>query len=165
MARQISTHEVISKILNELDLLSDPDDVLSESDENFIPQGDVSKSEDDLEINSEESDIASGTESDEAHSDTEEFIAKLKKVWKTTMPPVTPRRHCNIVIESTGPTQNSDNAITLQEVFNLFLKGKIVEDICTNTNLEAINIIEEINAKTPSNKQRTWANVDPVHLS
>ena len=37
MARQISTHDDISKILDKLDLLSDPEDVLSESDEDFIP--------------------------------------------------------------------------------------------------------------------------------
>ena len=48
MARQISTREDISKILDELDLLSDPEDVLSESEEDFIPQGDVSESEDEL---------------------------------------------------------------------------------------------------------------------
>ena len=46
MARQISTREDISKILDELDLLSDPEDVLSESDEDFIPQRDVTESED-----------------------------------------------------------------------------------------------------------------------
>ena len=46
MARQINTREDISKILDELDLLSDPQDVLSESDEDFIPPGDVSESED-----------------------------------------------------------------------------------------------------------------------
>ena len=46
MAHQISRHEDISKILVELDLLSDPEDVLRESDEDFIPQGNVSKSED-----------------------------------------------------------------------------------------------------------------------
>ena len=39
MARQISRHEDIFKILDELDLLSDPDDVLSEADEDFILQG------------------------------------------------------------------------------------------------------------------------------
>ena len=38
------THEDISKILDELDLLIDPEDVLSESDEDFVPQGDVSES-------------------------------------------------------------------------------------------------------------------------
>ena len=43
MARQISTREDISKILDELDLLSDPEDVLRESDEDFIPQRDVSE--------------------------------------------------------------------------------------------------------------------------
>ena len=46
MARQISAREDISKILEELDLLSDPEDVLSESDEDFISQRDVSESED-----------------------------------------------------------------------------------------------------------------------
>ena len=46
MARQISTREDISKILDELDLLSDPEDVLRESAKDFIPQRDVSESED-----------------------------------------------------------------------------------------------------------------------
>ena len=46
MARQTSTHEYISKILDNLDLLSDPEDVLRESVEDFMPQGDVSESED-----------------------------------------------------------------------------------------------------------------------
>ena len=44
MARQISSREDISKILD-LDQLSDPKDVLSESDEDCIPQGDVLESE------------------------------------------------------------------------------------------------------------------------
>ena len=80
------------------------------------------------------------------------------------MPPVTRRRHCNIVTRSPGPTRNSDNATTLQEVFNLFLNDKIVEDICTYPNLEATNVIEKLNVTAPSNKQRTWANADPVEL-
>ena len=46
MARQISTREDISKILDDLHLLSDLEDVLSESVEDFIPQRDVSESED-----------------------------------------------------------------------------------------------------------------------
>ena len=79
MARQISTHEDISKILDEFDLLSDPEDVLSESDDDFIPQRDVSESEDDLEINSEECDVASGTESNDDHGETQEFIENQEK--------------------------------------------------------------------------------------
>ena len=46
MACQISTRKDVSKILDELDLLSDPEDVLSESDKDFISQRDVSESED-----------------------------------------------------------------------------------------------------------------------
>ena len=46
MARQISSREDISKILDELDLLRNPEDVLSESDEDFIPKRDESVSED-----------------------------------------------------------------------------------------------------------------------
>ena len=80
------------------------------------------------------------------------------------MPPLTRRRHCNIVTGSPGPIRNSDNATTLQKVFNIFLHGKIVEDICTYTNLEATDVVEELNAKAPSSKQKIWANVDPVKL-
>ena len=36
MACQISTREDISKILDELDLICDPEDVLSESDEKIL---------------------------------------------------------------------------------------------------------------------------------
>ena len=46
MARQISTREDIFKILDKFDLLSDSEDVLSESDEDFIPQRAVWESED-----------------------------------------------------------------------------------------------------------------------
>ena len=48
MARQISTREDISQVLDKLDLLCDPEDALSESDEDFIPQEDVSESDDEL---------------------------------------------------------------------------------------------------------------------
>ena len=53
---------------------------MSESDDNFIPQVDASKSEHNLELNSEESDIAIGTESDGNSDKDNEFIAKSGKV-------------------------------------------------------------------------------------
>ena len=81
MARRISTHENISQILSESD--SDPEDVLSESDDDLIPQGDASESKNNFELNSEESDIASVAESDANSDENDEFIAKSEKVWKS----------------------------------------------------------------------------------
>ena len=93
MAGQISTHEDIAQILIEWD--SDPEDVLSRSDDDSIPQGDASESEYNLELNSEESEFASGAESDANLNEDDELIAKSGKVWKSSAP-VTPRRSCNI---------------------------------------------------------------------
>jgi hypothetical protein len=66
------------QILDECDL-SDLENVLSESDDEFIPQGDASESENNLEVNSEESDIA-GAISDVDFDDDDEFIAKSGRV-------------------------------------------------------------------------------------
>ena len=81
MARQISTLEDIAQILSEWDY--DPEDVLSESTDDFIPQGDASESEDNLELNLEESNIASRAESDANSDEDDEFIAKSGKVSKS----------------------------------------------------------------------------------
>ena len=81
MARRISTHEDIAQILSEWDY--DPEDVLSELADDFMPQGDASESEDNFELNSEESDIASGAESDANSDEDNEFIAKSGKSWKS----------------------------------------------------------------------------------
>lgn len=163
MARRIETHEDITQILDELDI-TDPEDVLSESDDDFIPQGDASESEDNLELNSVESDIASGAESNDDSDEEDEFIAKSGKVWKSTVLPVTRRRRCNYVIGSPGPTRFTDKATTMQEVFSLFLDDEIVQAICTYTNLEATRVIQELNAGASSNRIRTWQNVDPVEI-
>jgi hypothetical protein len=67
MARRQCSEDNIVHMLNECDL-SDLEDILSESDDEFIPQGDPSESADNLEVNSEESDIAgaiSDVDSDE----------------------------------------------------------------------------------------------------
>ena len=163
MARHINSQEDIAEIWDELDI-SDPEDILSESDDEFIPQGNTSESEDDLEINSEESDVASGTESDDDSGECEEYIAKSGKVWKISVPPVTRRHSCNIVTGSPGPTRITDNATSMQDVFNLFVGDETVEAICTYTNLEATNVIQEVNAKGLSNRIRTWKNEDPVEM-
>ena len=47
-------------MLDECDL-NDLEDALSESDDEFVPHGDASESQDNLEVNSEESDIAGAT--------------------------------------------------------------------------------------------------------
>jgi hypothetical protein len=88
MARRQCSEDYIVQMLDECDS-SDLEDVLSESDDEFIPQGDASESEDNLEVNSEESDIA-GAKSDLDSDD--EFIAKSGRVWRSFVPPVTRRR-------------------------------------------------------------------------
>lgn len=62
------------RMLDECDV-SAPDDVLSKCDEEFIPQGDASKAEDDLEVNSEESTIAS----ENSDGDSDEHCKIRKK--------------------------------------------------------------------------------------
>jgi hypothetical protein len=62
MARRQCSENYIVQMLVECDL-SDLEDVLRESDDEFIPHGNASESEDHLEVNSEESDIA-GAKSD-----------------------------------------------------------------------------------------------------
>jgi hypothetical protein len=98
MARQQCSEDYIVQILDECDS-SDLEDVLSESDDEFIPQGDASESEDNVEVNSEESDIAGAT-SDVDSDEDDEFIAKSGRVWRSFMPPDTRRRQCNIVTGS-----------------------------------------------------------------
>jgi hypothetical protein len=55
--------------------LSDLEDVSNESDDEYTPQSDTSESEDNLEVNSEESDIACAT-SDVDSDEGNEFMAK-----------------------------------------------------------------------------------------
>ena len=120
---------------------SDLEDVLSESNDDYIPQGDASESEDNVELNSEESDIASAEESVDGSDEEEELIAESGRVWKSTVPPVIRRRRCTYVIGSPGPTHVTDNTTTMQEVFNLFFDDEIVQATCTYTNLKATRVI------------------------
>jgi hypothetical protein len=60
MTRRQCSEDNIVQTLDECGL-SNLEDVLSESDDEFIPQGNASESEDNLEVNSEESDIAGAT--------------------------------------------------------------------------------------------------------
>jgi arsenate reductase-like glutaredoxin family protein len=78
MARRQRSEYNIVQMLDECDL-SDLEGVLSESDDEFIPQGDALESEDNLEVNSEESDIAGAT-SDVDSDEDDEFIAKSGRV-------------------------------------------------------------------------------------
>jgi hypothetical protein len=80
---------------------SDLEDVLSESDDEFIPQGDASESKDNLEVNSEENDIACATTDVDSDEDNE-FIAKSGKMWKSSVHPLTRSRQCNIVTDLLG---------------------------------------------------------------
>jgi hypothetical protein len=115
--------------------MSDLEDVLSESDDELIPQEDASESEDNLEMNSEESDIAGATSDVESDED-DELIAKSGKVWRSSVPPVTCCPQCNIVTGSPRPTCATDVATTLYKVFNMFLDDEIVDTICTFTKLK-----------------------------
>src|SRR5215468_6799131 len=124
MARRQCSEDVIVQMLDECDL-SDLEDILSESDDEFIPQGEASESEDNLEVNSEESDIAGAT-SDVDSDEDYEFIAKSGRVWRCSVPPVTRIRQCNIVTGSPVPTRATDVATTMYEVFNIFLDDEIV---------------------------------------
>jgi hypothetical protein len=137
-------------MLDECDL-SDLEDVLSESGDEFIPQGDTSESEDNLELNSEESDIA-GTTSDVDSDEDDEFIAKSGTVWRSSMPPVTCSHQCNIVTGSPRPMRTTDVATTMCEVFNMFLDDKIVDTICNFTNAEASRVVQELNANAALNR-------------
>ena len=139
------------------------EDVLSESDDEFIPQGDASELEDNLEVNSEESDIAGAT-SDVDSDEDDEFIAKSGRVWRSSVPPVTHSRQCNIVTGSPAPTRATDVATTMYEVFNVFLGDEIVDTICTFTNAEASRVVQELNANAVPNRMRIWIDVDPVEI-
>jgi hypothetical protein len=143
--------------------LSDLEDVLSESDDEFIPHGDASESEDNLEVNSEESDIAGAT-SDVDSDEDDEFIAKSGRVWRSSVPPVTRRRQCNIVTGSPGSTRATDIATTMYEVFNMFLDDEIVDTICTFTNAEASRVVQELNANAAPNRMRIWIDIYPVEI-
>jgi hypothetical protein len=65
-------------MLGESDL-SDLEDILSETDDEFIPQADTSESKDNLEVNSVKSDIVGAT-SDVDSDEDDEFIAKSGRV-------------------------------------------------------------------------------------
>ena len=162
MASRQCSEDAIVQMLDECDL-SDLEDFLSESDDEFIPHGDASESEDNLEVNSEESDIAGAT-SDVDSDEDDEFIAKSGRVWRSSEPPVTRNRQCNIVTGSPGPTRATDVATTMYEDFNLFLDDKIVDIICTFTNAEASPVVQEMNANAAPNRMRIWIDVDPVEI-
>ena len=114
-------------------------------------------------MNLEESDIACGAEPDTNYDEDDEFLAKSEKVCKSSTPPVTSWRSCNIVTGSSGPTRITNNATTMQEVFNLFFDDKIM-GASTYTNIEAERLIKKINANAASNRIRTWKNVDSVEI-
>jgi hypothetical protein len=161
MSRRQCSEDNIVQILDECDL-SDLEDVLSESDE-FIPQGDASESEDNLEVNSEESYIACVT-SDVDSGEEDEFMAKSGKVWRSSVPPVTRQRQCNIATGSPGPTRATDVATTVYEVFKMFLDDEILDTICNFTNAEASRVVQELNANAAPNRMRIWIDVDPMEI-
>jgi hypothetical protein len=162
MARRQCSEDNIVQMLDECDL-SDLEDILSESDDEFIPQGDASELEDNLEVNSEESDIASTT-SDVDSDEDDELIAKSGRVWRSSVPPVTHICQCHIITGSPGPTRTTDVATKMYEVFNMFLDVKIVDTICTFTNAEASHVVQELNANPAPNRMRIWIDVDPVEI-
>ena len=125
---------------------------MSKLDDDFIPQVDASESEHNLELNSEESDIAIGAETEANSDEDNEFIAKSEKVGISSTLPVTRRRSRNIVTGSPGRTRITNNAITMKEVFNMFFDDIIVATICTYTILQATRVIQEINANAASNR-------------
>jgi len=161
MTRRQCSENYIVQMLDECDL-SDFEDVLSESDE-FIPHGDASESEDNLEVNSEESDIA-GETSDVDSNEDDEFIAKSGRVWRISVLPVTRSRQCNIITGSPGPTRTTDVATTMYEVFNMFLDDEIVDTIYNFTNAAASRVVQELNANAAPNRMRIWIDVDPVEI-
>jgi len=157
-----NAQKIIVQMLDECDL-SDLEDVLSESDNELIPHGDAPESEDNLDVNSEESDIA-GPTSDVDSDEDDEFIAKSGRMWRSSVPPVTRSRQCNIVTGSPGPTRTTDVATTMYEVFDMFLDDEIVDTICTFTNAEALRVVQELNANAAPNRMRIWIDVDPVEI-
>ena len=150
-------------MLDECDL-SDLEDVLDESDDEFIPHGNGSESEDNLEVNSEESDIAGATSDVDSDEDAE-FIAKSGRVRRSSVPPFTHRHQCNIVTGSPGSTRATDVATRMYEFFNMFLDYEIVDIICTFTNAEASRVVQELNANGAPNRMRIWIDVDPVEIT
>ncbi|KAG8238841.1 hypothetical protein J437_LFUL018604 [Ladona fulva] len=161
MSRLKSSDDDTVPMLQECDV-SDPSDVLSETDEEFIPQGDASETEDNLELNSEESDIAS--EHSDVDSDEDEVIAKSGRKWSSSVPPVTRRRQCNIFRGSPGATLATNAATTISEVFNMFFDDQIVDTICIFTNAEASRVVQNINVNSPPNEMKTWMDVNSVEI-
>jgi hypothetical protein len=142
---------------------SDLEDVLSESDDEFIPQGDASELEDNLEVNSEESDIAGATSHMDSDED-DEFIPKSGRVWRSSVPPVTCSHQCNIFTGFPGPTRATYFATTMYEVFNMFLDDEIVDAICTFTSAEVSRVFQEMNANAAPNRMSILIDVDPVEI-
>lgn len=158
--RQLSDDDIVH-LLEECDL-SGPEDILSDSDEEFIPQEDESESEDNVEVNSEESDIAS--DNSDADSNGDELVAKSGRKWTSSVPPVTRRRKHNIVRRCPGPTRATNFATNMSEVFNMFLDDQIVDTICTFTNAEASRVVHNFNVNASLNRMRIWLDVDPVEI-
>jgi hypothetical protein len=160
--RRQCSEDYIFQMLDECDL-SDLEEILSESDDEFIPHGDVSESEDHLEVNYEESDIAGATSVVDSDED-DEIIAKSGRLWRSSVLPVTRSRQCNIVTGSPGPTRATDFATTMYEVFNIFFDDEILDTICTFTSAEASRFVQELNANAAPNRMRIWIDVDPVEI-
>ena len=95
----------------------------------------MSESEDNLEVKSEENDIASAN-SDVVSNEDDEFITKSGRVWRNSVPPATRRRQCNVVRESPGPTRATHLATTMYQIFNFSFDNEIVETISILTNAE-----------------------------
>lgn len=76
MSRQLISDDDTVQMLDECDE-SDPNDVLGDSDEKFILKVVVSEAEDILEVNPEESNMAS--ENSDGHYDEDQFIAKSRR--------------------------------------------------------------------------------------
>lgn len=158
----------IAKVAEKFGDLTDSDNEIDYEDENasdddFVLQENVSESEDDIDVESEEGTDVEPDSDDQGHIECEEYIARSGMKWSSTPKRSSRRLARNILDIHPGITPYSRPADTFVEIFNLFISTEIKNIICLYTNQEAERYFTSWNDKHP-HSQRKWKSLDHAEL-
>lgn len=137
----------------------------SDDEECFIEQN-VSETEDNLEIQSEEESDEEPEQPENSDNDNKQcprYVAKSGLEWNSQPFRKSKKSQKNIVSAHPGITQYSANCNLITEIFNLFLTTEMKDKICLYTNEEAARYYERWNEKHPT-LQKQWVLLEREEL-
>lgn len=151
------TQRELEEIAEDMDLESVADHESDTGGEDCFGTENVSETEDNLEIGSEEDSDEELTEQENTNEQVSGsfYTAKSGMIWYKQPFLRTRRMKRNILNTKPGITQHSADANTILETFNLFLTPEIKDIICLHTNQEASRCYDIWNGKNPTN-QKQW---------